>query len=83
MVFMQLHDNPLTGTVPAEVGTYSNLMAFTIHESQISGEMPNEVCDLLESRGIGGGLTSLIADCRGGNPNIKCNCCTDCRNPLP
>jgi len=51
---------------------------FTLHATQISGEMPNSVCGLLETEG--GFLTSLIADCEGNAPDIVCDCCTDCRD---
>jgi hypothetical protein len=79
MSFLQLHNNSFTGTVPQAVGTYSNLGAFTLHESQIKGVMPESVCDLLRTRDLGGVLDSLIADCGGLNPEIQCDCCTDCR----
>lgn len=83
MEFLQLHDNFFTGTVPTEVGLFSNLAAFTLHETAISGEMPQGVCDLLATNPLGGGvLSSLIADCSEPAPDIICNCCTDCRlNP--
>lgn len=76
MVFLQLHDNEFTGTVPATVGSFAQLTAFTLHETDISGVMPQSVCSLLTSN-----LDSLIADCQGNNPNIDCACCTDCRQP--
>jgi hypothetical protein len=80
MTFLQLHNNSFTGTVPQAVGTaYSNLGAFTLHESQTKGVMPKSVCDLLRTRDLGGVLDSLIADCGELNPEIQCDCCTDCR----
>lgn len=79
MEFLQLHDNLFSGTVPDTVGTYSNLSAFTLHETFIGGSMPPSVCDLLVSENNGGVLTSLIADCSLPQPDIQCTCCTDCR----
>lgn len=81
MEFLQLHRNNFTGTVPEGVGEYTNMSAFTIHETLISGTMPESVCDLLLSSNGTGLLTSLIADCATSDPNIVCNCCTDCRIP--
>ena len=80
MEFLQIHDNFFTGTVPEAVGSFSNLAAFTLHETEISGSMPGSVCDLLLSEENGGVLTSLIADCETPNPDIVCECCTDCRD---
>jgi Leucine-rich repeat (LRR) protein len=80
MTFLQLHANAFTGTVPEAVGTFSNLGAFTLHDSNISGTMPTSVCNLLSSSNMGGILTALIADCGEPNPNVICDCCTDCRH---
>jgi hypothetical protein len=82
MTFLQLHANAFTGTVPEGVGTFSSLGAFTLHDSNISGTMPQSVCNLRPTAGLGGRLTSLIADCSEPNPNIACSCCSDCRRPM-
>lgn len=79
MEFLQLHSNLFTGTVPEAVGNYTNLAAFTLHDSSISGTMPQSVCNLRDTAGNGGLLTSLIADCLPPSPNIICTCCSDCR----
>lgn len=78
--FLQIHSNDFTGTVPESVGLSSNLAVFTLHDSFISGTMPASVCDLVVSAGMGGVLTSLIADCSNPAPDIICTCCTDCRS---
>jgi Leucine-rich repeat (LRR) protein len=75
--FLQVHANDFTGTVPEAFGAFSELTAFTLHETDISGVMPTSVCDLLQPAGK---LGSLIADCLGDNPDIECDCCTDCRD---
>ena len=77
MEFLQLHANDFTGTVSSGIGNFTNLAAFTLHETLISGEIPPEVCSLFTPPGI---LTTLIADCGGPSPNIECSCCTDCRS---
>jgi hypothetical protein len=79
MAWLQLSNNLFTGTVPAAVGEYLNLSAFTLHETSIGGTMPEEVCNLLATRGLDGILTSLISDCNGDIPVIVCTCCTGCR----
>ena len=80
MEFMQLHGNNFFGTVPDAVGNYQYLAAFTLHRTEISGVMPQSVCDLLLTENKGGVLGSLIADCSQPNPDIQCDCCTDCRD---
>lgn len=78
--FLQIHSNQFTGTIPNAIGMISNLAAFTLHETLLSGTMPTSICDLLISSGNGGVLGSLIADCQVPDPNVECDCCTDCRN---
>jgi hypothetical protein len=81
MAWLQLNSNLFTGTVPAVVGTYSSLAVFNVHETSVGGIMPEEVCNLLPARGLGGIMTSLISDCSEPNPEIVCTCCTGCRGP--
>jgi hypothetical protein len=76
LVFLQLHANLFTGTIPDVIGSFSGLTTFTLHESSFSGTMPEGVCDLV----FLGNLTSLIADCSGTPPKLECECCSDCRN---
>ena len=77
--FLQLHSNGFTGTVPEAVGTTLRLLTtFTLHGTDMSGVVPLGLCDLV----VDGTLMSLIADCAGVDPEIECDCCTDCR-PIP
>ena len=58
---------------------FESIMAveFTLHVNNISGEMPDGVCDLRDTNG--GPLKFLSADCAPlGNPKLSCECCTDC-----
>ena len=80
MEFLQLHDNFFTGTIPPSLGDSTRLAAFTLHETEIGGVMPQSICDLLVTAGNGGVLGSLIADCTEPDPDIVCTCCTDCRD---
>jgi len=73
--FLQLHSNGFTGTVPEQVGTLGLLTTFTLHQTNFSGVVPLGLCDLV----VDGTLMSLIADCDGVDPEIECECCTDCR----
>lgn len=78
--FLQIHDNQFTGTIPPSLGDSTKLTAFTLHETSIGGTMPESICDLLTTRGNGGVLGSLIADCSEPGADIECSCCTDCRD---
>ena len=74
--FLQLHSNGFTGTIPEQVGTTMGLLGtFTLHDTNFSGVVPLGLCDLV----VDGTLMSLIADCAGVDPEIECECCTDCR----
>ena len=58
---------------------FESIMAvvFTLHVNNISGEMPYGVCDLRDTDGSP--IKTLIADFLPlENPNISCECCTDC-----
>lgn len=46
-----------------------------LHDNNLTGSMPKEVCDLK--------LDTLIADCHGTFPEVKCDCCTVCCEGLP
>jgi hypothetical protein len=46
----------------------------TLHENSLSGTMPESVCDLRRNYN----LKYLMADCKGPNPKVVCDCCTHC-----
>ena len=46
-----------------------------LHDNNLTGRMPKEICDMK--------LETLIADCHGPMPEVKCDCCTVCCEGLP
>ena len=46
-----------------------------VHDNSLVGTMPKEICDMK--------LDSLVADCHGNTPEVKCDCCTVCCHGLP
>lgn len=72
--FLQFFDNKLTGPIPEEVGNLKNLYTLSLHKNKLSGSIPAETCFLREN----GQLLFLTTDCKGDNPEVKCDCCTRC-----
>ena len=68
-----LDDNSLTGTLPTELGLLKNLEYFSITGNELTGNVPNEICDITESQG-GGFLQTLDVDCE----SVDCDCCLYC-----
>jgi hypothetical protein len=61
---LNLHTNSrLTGTIPSELGKLSKLEGLRFQSTELSGTMPNEICQLRNLR-----LKALEADC---NDNSK------------
>lgn len=75
---LYLNGNPLTGTVPpVSAGELENLNEFLLHETQVTGTMPQSLCDLRTNFV----LDDLFADCGGASPEIQCefpDCCNRC-----
>jgi Leucine-rich repeat (LRR) protein len=73
-----LSSNSLIGTVPEiDPGDLLQLDEFLIQENDLTGSMPQSICDLRTA----GALTNLFADCGGPDPQIECEfdvCCTLC-----
>jgi hypothetical protein len=46
-----------------------------LHDNGLVGTMPKEICDRK--------LDTLVADCYGRNPEVRCDCCTVCCQSLP
>jgi hypothetical protein len=73
-----INNNMLTGTIPAVTETqFASLLEFTLQYNDLTGSMPNGICQLRES----GVLGSLFSDCGGQSPEIQCDfpdCCNRC-----
>lgn len=73
-----MYANQLDAHVPTQLGTLRNLRSLDIHDNNLTGRMPAEVCQLRK-----GNLEVLIADCLGQKKEVKCDCCTLCCEGLP
>jgi len=70
---MLLRNNQLTGTIPTELGALASLELLWLFNNNLSGSMPQDVCNL---RTTNGGLLFLLqADCKS---EVVCSCCTRC-----
>ena len=49
---MYLHDNQLSGEIPAELGSLANLVWLYLHDNQLSGEIPAELGSLSNLEGL-------------------------------
>ena len=67
-----LNNNLLDGKVelPLEFGDLLHLEKFAIDNNDLTGVIPEFVCDLL--------LDVLTADCWGSTPRVGCTCCSKC-----
>mmetsp|Transcript_24139 Transcript_24139/g.66895 ORF Transcript_24139/g.66895 Transcript_24139/m.66895 type:complete len:335 (+) Transcript_24139:318-1322(+) len=72
---VDLYANQLTGTIPKELATLPKLKYLDLHDNNLVGTMPKEICDKK--------LETLVADCHGKRPEVKCDCCTVCCEGLP
>ena len=43
---------PLTGSIPSSIGNLTNLAYLQLYYNHFSGEIPPEVCDLIESNNL-------------------------------
>jgi len=71
-----LSDNGFTGTIPSGLEDIPYLKTLELHDNDLSGSIPEELCD---RRGDGGlDLKTLSVDCLGDAPEVSCTCCTNC-----
>jgi hypothetical protein len=74
-----MKNNQFTGTIPQALGYMGDLEQFTLEGNQLSGEVPQEVCDLLDEH-----LNQMVVDCYNERTGIgfdcEPDCCTLCRN---
>lgn len=72
------------GRVPPTLGQNRNLQVLTLHGNRLTGQMPEEICELRENYN----LEVLEADCGEGagggeSPIFECRCCTTCHDSKP
>jgi Leucine-rich repeat (LRR) protein len=60
------HDNAFTGDIPSEYGKWVDLTVATFDKTDLSGSMPQAICDL--------DVKLLYADCE----SVVCSCCGYC-----
>lgn len=78
---LYLFNNMLSGTVPAIAdGELSRLTELRIENNEIEGTMPDSICALTGDMGDENRLVTLISDCGGPIPQIRCDCCNACIN---
>ena len=67
-----LNNNLLDGNVefPLEFGDLIHLEKLTLDNNDLTGVIPEFVCDLV--------LDVLTADCWGSRPRVACSCCSKC-----
>ena len=63
-------------------GQLADLTLFRLEQNEIGGTMPESICDLLGEDNFNllgsGSLSVLTSDCAGENPEIVCECCSNC-----
>ncbi len=70
-----MYANQFEGTIPKELAKIPNLRYLDLHDNNFVGTMPKEICAKK--------LDLLAADCRGRNPEVRCDCCHVCCQGLP
>lgn len=56
-------------------GKLKKLRKLDLHDNNLVGTMPREICALK--------LDVLATDCLGSRPEVRCDCCTICCQGLP
>jgi len=80
---LTMDNNPITGTVPVELGNLHTLKTMRLHHTQLIGSMPKEVCSLKYMDGEElAGLEVVMADCgsdgQESSGTFHCTCCDRC-----
>lgn len=82
---LRITGNQLSGTIPSEFGRLTQLQDLALHNSHLTGSVPQEVCDLRSSYV----LHKLNVDCNqgldGSEASVQCSvpdCCTFCSASL-
>jgi hypothetical protein len=73
---LYLNGNRLSGQIPPiSMGQFQNLTELLLHENELTGIMPASICAI---RPTGGILDDLWTDCLGVDPEVECDCCSQC-----
>ena len=73
---LYLNGNRLSGQIPPiSMGQFRGLTELLLHENELTGIMPASICAI---RFGGGMLDDLWTDCLGVDPEVECDCCTQC-----
>ena len=75
----------LSGGVATQLGELSQLEQVYLDNTNLSGEMPSEICALRAPEGSETGLVELTADCldEASPAKVVCSCCTECFGSEP
>jgi hypothetical protein len=74
-----LSENEFTGSIPASWGGMINLKILEIQSNEMYFDVDEGICSLRSDfPGGSGSLETLVTDCGGDEPKVRCNCCTSC-----
>jgi len=62
---MNLSGNPITGTIPSEIGALSSLTTLDLSNTNVTGTLPEEICSIEN--------ISITLPCA-----VACSCCNQC-----
>ena len=74
-LFSSVTHSQFEGRIPTELGKLKKLHSMDLHDNNLTGSVPREVCNLK--------LKELVVDCLGPKPEVQCDCCTVCCRGLP
>jgi Leucine-rich repeat (LRR) protein len=75
--FLDLSGNHLSGEIPEEFVTLTNLETLLLDDNDLVGTLPPLVCSLRDK----GTLKTLTSDCNTNK--VACSCCTNCVIQMP
>ena len=74
-----LSDNDFTGSIPRSWRSLVKLERLEIQSNDMSFDVNEDICSLRsDSEGSFGSLETLVVDCEGVEPKVRCDCCTSC-----